>query len=412
MISLLAAMLLAPVPDTVVVSAGEALRMALERSPAVEAAHNRTMASESRVREAGLLPNPTLNAAGENLGAAVETTGRPAWEGIEGQILIGLPVPIGGDRSAAVRRAEAVADETSALERVTALDTGVEAVDAIARLIHDRALVGHAGTDAAGIQQLADQVRMQADLGRASDGEAARLRLASASAWSRLASARADEAQSAAHLRFLTGLDSTVVVELPFCSWEPPVPSVEPPDLRALGARVNTWEAAADEMRAAAIPDLVPQVGWRRSAGFDALYVGVAMELPVFDRNQGARDAAMREATAARIEQDRLTTLLQSDRAAARQALDALEDAGSRFDQGWADALARAVESAEARYALGEGTLTELLDSRRARLNALSDFEGWRMSMFGWRARLVRRSGVEATDQILCNPSPDLETSR
>ncbi len=412
MISFLAWMFLGPVPDTVVVSAAEALRMAMERSPALEAARTRTMASESRVREAGLLPNPTLNVAGENLGAAVETTGRPAWEGIEGQILIGLPVSVGGDRGAAVRRAEAVADETLALERMTALDTGVEAVDAMSRLIHDRALVGHASADAAGIQQMADQVRMQADMGRASDGEAARLRLASASAWSRLAEARADEARSAAHLAFLTGLAPAVVVELPSCTWEPPVPSAEPADLQALGARVNSWEAAADEMRAAAIPDLVPQLGWRRSAGFDALYVGVAMELPVFDRNQGARDAAMREATAASIEQTRLATLLQSDRAAARRALDALEEAGSRFDQGWADALARAVESAEARYALGEGTLTELLDSRRARLDALADFEGWRMSMFGWRARLVRRSGVEATDLILCNPSPDLETSR
>jgi outer membrane protein TolC len=129
-------------------------------------------------------------------------------------------------------------------------------------------------------------------------------------------------------------------------------------------------------------------------------------QLPVFDRNQGARSAARLEAAAAEEDRVALTAVFDAQRAAARQALEALEEAGDRFDAGWSSALELAVESAEARYALGEGTLTELLDGRRARLDALVDFEAWRMQLFAWRARLGRRSGAALTDRVLCDPSP------
>ncbi len=434
MVPLLALLALLQTPDTVVVSAAEALRRSLEASPVTAAAHQRTLAADSRVSQARTFGNPTLSVTAENLGAAVETTGQPAWEGTEGQLLLGFRIPLGGDRGAAIRTAEAEAAEQEAREAVVSADVQVEAVDAIARLLRDRALLEHAVTDAEGMQALADAVGQQAERGRAPDGDAARLRLASTSAWARVASARTAEARSSADLARLIGLDpgTGIVVTLPGCDLPgpggPPAPVEDTgpmaggagdamradaaPDLAMVDARIRTWEETEARLLAGAVPDLVPQVGWRRSGGFDALYVGLQLELPFFDRAQGARGAARLEASAAEADRAALSAWLEAQRAAAIQAVEALDRAGERFDDAWRAALARTVEAAEARYAMGEGTLTELLDSRRGRLDALAAFEGWRMELMGWRARAARYSGTPIHEGVFCDLAPNLETTR
>jgi hypothetical protein len=96
--------------------------------------------------------------------------------------------------------------------------------------------------------------------------------------------------------------------------------------------------------------------------------------------------------------------------AASLRSLTAVEDAGMRFTAQWRGSLERTVESAEARYRLGEGTLTELLDSRKARLAALGDFERWRAEQLSWRARVARFSGAPMDPGSLCSASPDLQS--
>jgi uncharacterized membrane protein YccC len=96
---------------------------------------------------------------------------------------------------------------------------------------------------------------------------------------------------------------------------------------------------------------------------------------------------------------------LDAQHTAALRALQALEAAGSRFDEAWIRALDQAVEASEARYTLGEGTLTELLDGRRARLQALADREYWRAEWLVWRGRVARTAGRPITEDILCAPA-------
>jgi outer membrane protein TolC len=156
------------------------------------------------------------------------------------------------------------------------------------------------------------------------------------------------------------------------------------------------------------MPDFAPQVGVRRSGGQTGLYVGLATLLPFFDRGSARIDAALAEERAALADQRDIEERWSAARAGARGVLDALGEAGRSFDEGWFESLALAVESAEARYRLGEGTLYELLDSRRARLQALDDYHEWQAEW--WRARLEldRLEGRPVSAATLCT-DPYLE---
>ncbi|NNF29266.1 MAG: TolC family protein, partial [Gemmatimonadetes bacterium] len=93
---------------------------------------------------------------------------------------------------------------------------------------------------------------------------------------------------------------------------------------------------------------------------------------------------------------------LASARVAAREGMVALESGGAVFDEDWFNALDRAVTAAEARYELGEGTLFELLDSRRARLQALDDYHAWLAEWWAARARLARLEGRAVDADLIC----------
>lgn len=394
-------------PDTLAMTPGELFRRAAE-APEIRAAQERVQASEARVRQAGLIPNPTLSGNVENLARQEELTGESGWAGSEGQLLLGSRIRLGGDGSAARRVEEAGAQGARAAVLRTEADLGVWVVEAVAEVLRDGALVELARQEAEGIARLEEVVRLQAELGRASEGEAARLALARTSAGVTVARMEARRAVSRAEILRLTGLppERPLSITLPSCTPLAPPAGARPPELEEAEARVRGWEATGAELRARAIPDLLPEAGLRRMGGVEALYLGLSVELPLFDRNQGAREAARREAMAAEAELEGLERRLAAEHAAAVDALLALETAGSRFDERWARALDRTTEAAEARYTLGEGTLTELLDGRRARLQALSDREDWRAEWLAWRARAARSAGQPITEHILCDPVP------
>jgi outer membrane protein TolC len=89
--------------------------------------------------------------------------------------------------------------------------------------------------------------------------------------------------------------------------------------------------------------------------------------------------------------------------AGAREALRQLEQASRVFDPSLVSDLERAVRSAESRYAAGEGTLVELLDTRRARLALLTEYEEWRSAQRVARARKARLSGNPIDAEMLCD---------
>jgi outer membrane protein TolC len=157
------------------------------------------------------------------------------------------------------------------------------------------------------------------------------------------------------------------------------------------------------------VPDLVPQVGVRRTAGVTGLFVGLGTEIPVFGGPRDLGRASRLEAEAADAERQGLALQLAAERRAAEAELSLLDAAGRRFDGDWRSALERTVSAAQARYDAGEGTLAELLDARRARLAALDDLATWRAERRTARARVARLTGAPLDAALLCDDLPPVE---
>ncbi len=400
------ALLLFQPADTVELSSAEALRRLPAASPRVEAAGHRLRADSARAVQARAWTNPVLSFAVENVGAAEAITGLPAPDGLEGQALLGLELPLGGDRGAGIRQADARARAASADAGWVRGDVVVEAVGASASAERDRRLAVLAAEEASTLRILADAQSAQAAEGRSSEGEAARIRLAATLAEARLAEARGAEAVASAELARILGYGPTTLVRVAAGSCGPtrgPEPSL-PPEVDAARAREEAARAGLDLARASRIPDLQPSVGFRRAAGTEALYVGLGLQLPLFNRRGGVTEAASAEVAAAQADLRAAVEAVEARRSAAARALDALDEAGAGFRAGWVEDLDRVVEATEARYELGEGTLVELLDGRRARFEALASRERWRAAWRTQRALLLRLSGGEPAPDLFCDP--------
>jgi cobalt-zinc-cadmium efflux system outer membrane protein len=402
--------------DTVVIDAGDAFRRALATAPALEAARRRTQAADASLRQTGAWANPVLSVSAENVGATRPISGVSGVEGLEGQALISGLLPLGGDRGAARMGAEALRSEARSLEVGTEADVHVAVVQALALAVRDEQRLARALEEAAGLESLADALAAQAERGRASEGEAARAHLAMVSAHTTAAEVAAEAAVTREQLALLIGVapGTYVSVELPTCRSPSPIPVAstdnQAPEVLAASARLQLATAGVAQRRAARVPDLIPQVGVRRAAGVSALYLGFSVPLPLFDRGGAGVEAALAEEAAYVAELDRVERSVAAQRESLRQGLEALEAAGARYTPDWALALDQAVLSAEARYRLGEGTLTELLDGRRARLTALDGYEQWRAKLFTQRALLARNTGEPIDAAMLCGASLHLKT--
>lgn len=389
-------------PDTVTVDVAAALARGLAVSPAIEAAGHRLAGATGLSEQAGAWPNPIAGVSVENLGQSEEFTGIPGWKGLEGQAVLTIPLPVGKERAGAIRVAEAQARGAVAASDLTEIAVRVDLLNAMGDVLRDQVLAESARSEASTMEQIAGALALQASAGRTSSGDAARARLASGMARTGRARREATLAVSAAELARRLGYSPDTVVRLaaPVCSVgsvsDAPSGSPEglqgrpaeftPPELRLAEARAGEAAGSVDLARGIRMPDFAPQVGVRRTAGQTGLYVGIATVLPFFDRGSARIGAALAEESAALAERRDVEERWSAALAGARGALDALDEAGRAFDETWFDSLGQAVESAETRYRLGEGTLYELLDSRRARLQALDDYHEWRAEW--WRARL------------------------
>lgn len=400
--------------DTVVLDATEAFRMALETAPSMTVSRRRANAAEARLDQSAAWLNPLLSVTAENVGSSQAISGVRGLDGIEGQVVIGGWLPLGGDRSATRSWASAHVLEAESQSAAAEADVRRALVEALVKVERDRSRLERVRAEAAGLQALAEALSEQAARGRASDGEAARAHLAMVSAHAAAAEVAVEAAASEATLATILGMPPSTVVQVEAARCSPVMgtgttadatrPFAGAPEIAAARARALAAEAALADSRARRVPDLLPQLGIRRAGGVSALYVGLSMTLPVFDRSSASVRAASHEVEAASAETDRIERSLAAEREAARRGLSALEDAGRRYDAVWFAALERAVSAAEARYRLGEGTLTELLDGRRARLQALDDYERWRAQVVIQKALLARLDGAPIDASFVCTP--------
>jgi outer membrane protein len=400
--------------DTVTVDVAAALERGLEVAPALEVSRYRTEAASRRSLQASPWRNPVLAVSVENLGQSEAFTGIPGAEGLEGQAVLTAPLPFGKERSGAIQAARAEERIARASSDATELRVRAELLSSIGAVLRDQVLLASARAEAESLAELAGALSSQAAVGRAAEGDAARAHLAEGMAWTRLARREGVSALGSADLARRLGYAPSTELRLaaPVCAASTaadssfPGSDVEgaplPPDLRVAEARVDAARGATEVARGIRMPDFAPQVGVRRSGGNTGLFVGLATALPFFDRGGERVGASIADENSALAERRDVEERWAAARAGASAVLASLERAGRHFDESWFESLERTVSSAEARYRLGEGTLMELLDSRRARMQALDDYHEWQAEWWAARIEVEHLEGRPVPASAIC----------
>lgn len=399
---------LAAVPqDTVRLPADEALARAVAAAPRLEAAESRVRAASAAARARGRADNPVLGVLAENLGAEREVTGRDGLAGVEGQVTLELPLTLGGDLGARRRAGEAAVAVARAERDLAGVEFRWDLLGAMALHHRDHAVLAAHDDEVATLAALARAMTARAAEGRSAEGHAARVRLEAASVASRAARRRAAVARADAQLAAALGLGAATPVRIV-------APSCAPAAMEGGGiaaarlatARADRAAAEGAVARAARIPDLAPQVGYRRTGGFSGLLLGLAVPLPLRNGGGDAVAAAEAERSAAAGEEAAVLRRLDADAAGARAALALLDARAETFGAAWQADLDRSVTAAEAAWAEGAGTLAELLEARRARLAALEERADWSAARILARLDLARATGVPLEAALLTDPCP------
>ncbi|MBM4164686.1 MAG: TolC family protein [Lentisphaerae bacterium] len=351
----------------------EAIDFVGRLNPGLTAAAHDVLAAESAARQAGVRPNPEIEIEAEDFGG---TDSREGYDGATTTAGISQRIELGGKRSKrqSVARAEA---------RLTGWDYEASRLDILTR------------TKQAFVDVLAAQCRVALAaeaLALAEDVRKAAAERVKAGKVPELEAIKAAvEVSSAGIARDRTKRELDVARRLLVANWGSATPRFtnavgslddvgDAASLDSLAAAVERspevarWTdarlAAAESLRLAKaqrVPDITVNVGVRRfdEDGTHAAVAGVALPLPLFDRNAGGIAAAQHCVAAAE----------QKERAARLLAATSLAEIHGRFDTARSEAVAirdglipaaqKAFDAAQTGYRQGKFGLLEVLDAQR-----------------------------------------------
>ncbi len=346
----------------------EAFLAALDGShPAARARAGELGAAQADRRRAELLSDPRLEIEREELESAErETVWGVAWT-----------PPVDGRRGLAIRAADAAVEAEQGRLAASLLDLRREVREAYADWAAGEVRVDTLSEHAARLGALAERMRQRTEAGEESRLDTGRLTIAHESSVAALSEARATTVGARARLAVWLideRLDLSTVESV-----RPELPDVpaglDPgltPDLRVARSRVD--QAAAVELhsrRVAAAPEIL--VGWKSveatSTDLEGPVVAVSWTVPILDRRRADRMAAESAVAAAAAHQDWVTRRAAGDLAAAVAAYEGLRQAALSAGSSGANLDAVAI-AATAAYEQGETTVTDLLDSLRAVVEA------------------------------------------
>jgi len=326
--------------------------------PGVAAAEAGVAAVAGARRQAGVLDNPEITWEREDPDIAPrQDTWRLSWR-----------LPFDGRRHRVAEADAAVAASSSDLEAARlGIRLEMRSLFASWYIAAEREAVLRANLDRT--RRLATWLRARAEEGEGAGVEARRLDLEVEVLARESASARADaEARRAAAAAWSSLVTGAVQPDRPLLPAPPAVADVGGrPDLEAIAHRAAEAESRHQLQRRVLEPPEI-SVGWleiRDSLhSFDGPVLGVAWPLPVFDRNQGNRQASAAEAERAHSELE----------VARRRAVQHAQAALASYSDLYRAAVPTATRAAEADVAdavfaafeAGEASLTDVLDSLRA----------------------------------------------
>lgn len=377
-IALLAGSLPAPRAQAEALSRAEAVRLAVERNPAVQAALHAWEAARARARLAGALPDPELEIELEE----VPALGRPGDYG-ERAVGVGqrveLPLKWWHRRQAGRRQAEAV--RLSILETAR-LDMMLRARRAYDRVALHETLLRHARRDRELAGEILRQARLRFEAGDVPELDVIQAGVEAGRADSRLTAAANDLAAAGQGLNALLARPlqtpftlSDSLVCAPFEADPADLRETalrQRPELSGLAMNLEALRSRQAEAAAAWWPDLVVGVarqslheGERRE---ESWRLGASVELPLwaFSRQRAESAEARAEAALAEAEREALRYRVLLETGEAWLDLKAAAGQVALFDGRILPGAERALAAAVRSYEEGRSTYLELIEARRA----------------------------------------------
>jgi cobalt-zinc-cadmium efflux system outer membrane protein len=359
-----------------VLTEAQAVTRALTRAPFDELLNQRIAVAQSAVARAGTLPNPGFDVerdrVGEPLGTATDTKYRLSQRfDIAGRRALA--------RDAAEQRVVATRSDAAASRLALTADVRRAFAEALLRAAERDALMQWDRR----LDRAAATVRELRRMGEASGYDLRRIEQERIAARARTMAAEAEYARAWERVLGVIGAVPGAGALRPVGPLLPPAAPLPQgietavaarPDLRSLAVRADAFDREREAARRGWIPDVTLTVGARDISGPEqsgnGLILGVALPIPVFDRNQPELQRADAEARALRAERELLLQATLADLRGRQQQAEGLRAAAVAFRAESAAGATELARIAETAYRGGETGILQLVDAYRTVLEA------------------------------------------
>jgi cobalt-zinc-cadmium efflux system outer membrane protein len=361
------------VPDEVDLQA--VLRIVREVSPRLAVERQSIIGAEANRIAASAYPNPTLNYGYSRQGGGQPTVFTGSRQD---QTSVDFPLLIAGQRGARIDKAEREIEAARARVAAGASTLAAEAGVAFVALLAAQEKLALQSSATEELVRLRNIVAGRAELGMASRYDLSRLEVELGSFRTKQEDAKGEIADRTGSLAELLGISR----------WRPKAAGKLGPlsmggnAFDALPERARTSPAtlsAVGEERLAQsavelarrerwpVPSLNVGRSWTSEPFGASNFLGLSVEIPIFDTRRGPVAKAEAEATAATLRREMATAATAANLQRYAGVIAARQAALQRFDADTAVRLPGLQEMAENAYRLGRGSIFELLDSTRSR---------------------------------------------
>lgn len=357
----------------------QVIALAMQHSPTLRAAQRDLEASEGAVIQAGARPNPELQTLIEDSRAQSRTT----------TLQLAQPIELGGKRDARISAARWAQSQVAIELQARSAQVRADATEAFFAwaIAQERVRLAQASSALAAQAALAVSKRVQA--GKVSPVEETRAKVAQAAVDLELLQARSEWRVAQQRLGSLMGKSAADLAPIDWQAAADDSAALAPafmdqqassladaPVVRQARMEVDRRRALTDLEEARRIPDVTVTLGTKRAQelGRNQAVIGLALPLPLWDRNQGnvlqamrLQDKAEAELVAAQVRVDSQWVGLSERYRSARAEIQALQqDVLPGAQSAW--------QSAVTGFELGKFSFLETLDAQRTLFQARAQY--------------------------------------
>ncbi|MEQ1835826.1 MAG: TolC family protein [Candidatus Nitrotoga sp.] len=350
-----------------------ALELAYGANAALSTARRELEAVAGSVLQAGLRPNPRVEALIED----------PRPENRLTAVYVNQPLELGGKRPARIAAAERRHDVASAELHTMRAEIRAAVMVAFFDVLvaQERFLLTQGLVELSQRATTAASKRVTA--GKVSPVEETKARVAEASVRVELSQAATSLKMARKRLTAIWG-NATPRFERAEGQVEtlPALPALKDltarlansPGLARAQLEVNRRQALVEVERSLRVPDVTLSLGGRRNVGLNQALLGVSLPIPIFNRNQGNILEALRRTDKARDELSGTEIRLNNEIAQALERLNVARQEIEVLQQEILPGAQSAYDAATKGYIMGKFSFLEVLDAQRTLFQAKSQY--------------------------------------